>query len=74
MKISKIKLNKPKKKSPKKDFLRNGRPEDLMVSKNPPQPAKNVLINETCKNALFYIFGKPNKIKNVNIKVTGSRN
>ena len=45
-----------------------------MVSKNPPQAAKNVLINQTYKNALFYIFGKPNKIWNVNIKVTGSRN
>ena len=51
--ISKIKLNEPMKKSPKRDFLRSGRPEDLVVSKNPPHPAKNVLINETCKKALF---------------------
>ena len=44
--------------------MRNGRPEDLVVYKNPPHPAKNVLINETCKKALFYIpMGSRNKYK-----------
>ena len=48
----------------KRNFYENGRPEDLVVYKNPPHPAKNVLKNETCKKALFYIpMGSRNKYK-----------
>ena len=50
--------------------MRNGRPEDLVVYKNPPHPAKNVLRNETCKKTLFIYLWEAEK----NIKCKYKRN